>query len=263
MSKTIGQAFLELAVGGIPVPPPRVKMTFDKIKIDKIMEEKRKHPATVAEMALRGIKEDMPLSEMMEIVKDALILYGYKDAPKEEPQPSSEDFYKDGDFCVCSKGVKEMRVFINKGPLSKWATSYGRNIKSYAHLERNNILAIPYTVEVKCSGYFIPGDSEVRLATPEEKRLLLDEMAKVGYRWDEDIKIVVKNYWKPEMGETYYIPYCCRGVLATPYTYRSSVWAGNQFDLESYENGYVFQTKEECDTFCQKLNEAIQNVKRE
>lgn len=88
MSKTLEKAYLEMSVSKIPVPPPRTKINFEMIKFNKIMEQKRKHPSTVAEMALRGIKEDVvPLSEMMEIVKDALASYGYKDGPKKNVTP--------------------------------------------------------------------------------------------------------------------------------------------------------------------------------
>ena len=261
MSKTIGQAFLELALGGIPVPPPRVKINFDKIKINKIMEEKRKHPATVAEMALRNIKPDTPLHELMDVVKDALETYGYKDNPTEETQPSSEDFYKDGDFCVCISGNEELAIFIHKGEGTLRSSLPVIGIPYYAMLNRSNCFAFPFRLCLYVT-YFPPVASTYRLAAPEEKQLLLDELAKSGYRWDEESKTVVKNCWKPKLREKYYIPWFS-GTSTMSFSSTTSSWDDVRTDEIYYEKGLVFQTQEECDAFCQKLNEAIQNVKRE
>lgn len=226
------------------------------------MEEKRKHPATVAEMALRNIKLDTPLHELMDVVKDALETYGYKDEPTKEPQ-NVKEFYEDGEICVCHQGVRELCIFINRGKLPVKEHYDNRSIDKYAHLERTNVITIPYSIFPRDGLLYIPGGSfYVRSATPEEKQLLLDELTKAGYRWDEENKCVVKIFWKPEMDETYYIPYCI-GVDLSPYKTSEYEWKNDDLEVETWKRGRVFRTKEECDAFCQKLNEAIQNVKRE
>lgn len=260
MSKLWFEACWGLPVLRIPAPPPFVKINFKEI--NQIMEEKRKHPATVAEMALRNIKPDTPLHELMDVVKDALETFGYKDEPKEETQ-SVKEFYEDGEICVCHQGVRELYIFINRGKLPVKEHYDNRNIDKYAHLERTNVITIPYAVFAKDGLLFIPGGSfYVRSATPEEKQLLLDELVKSGYRWDEESKIVVKNCWKPKLGEKYYIPWFS-GTSVMSFSSTTSSWDDVRTDEIYYEKGLVFQTQEECDAFCQKLNEAIQNVKRE
>lgn len=260
MSKLWLEACWGLPVLRIPAPPPFVKINIKEI--NQIMEEKRKHPATVAEMALRNIKPDTPLHELMDVVKDALETYGYKDEPKEEQQ-SVKEFYEDGEICVCRQGVRELYIFINRGKLPVKEHYDNRNIDKYAHLERTNVITIPYAVFAKDGLLFIPGGSfYVRSATPEEKQLLLDELENAGYQWDEEHKKVVKQRWKPGPRETYYRPFSS-GTDPAPFLTSGCVWMNYEIDQKTYGLGWVFQTKEECDAFCQKLNEAIQNVKRE
>lgn len=260
MSKLWLEACWGLPALKIPTPPPFVKINFKEI--NQIMEEKRKHPATVAEMALRNIKPDTPLHELMDVVKDALETYGYKDEPKEETQ-SVKEFYEDGEFCVCHQGVRELYIFINRGKLPVKEHYDNRNIDKYAHLERTNVITIPYAVFAKDGLLFIPGGSfYVRSATPEEKQLLLDELENAGYQWDEEHKKVVKRRWKPGPRETYYRPFST-GSDPEPYLTTTQAWMNYEIDKITYERDWLFQTKEECDAFCQKLNEAIQNVKRE
>ena len=260
MSKLWFEACWGLPVLRIPAPPPFVKINFKEI--NQIMEEKRKHPATVAEMALRNIKPDTPLHELMDVVKDALETYGYKDEPKEEQQ-SVKEFYEDGEICVCHQGVRELYIFINRGKLPVKEHYDNRNIDKYAHLERTNVITIPYAVFAKEELLFIPdGSFYVRSATPEEKQLLLDELENAGYQWDEEHKKVVKQRWKPGPRETYYRP-LSSGTDPAPFLTSGSIWMNYEIDQKTYEQGWIFQTKEECDAFCQKLNEAIQNVKRE
>lgn len=226
------------------------------------MEEKRKHPAIVAEMDLRNIKTDTPLHELMDVVKDTLETYGYKDEPKVEPQKFKE-FYEDGEICVCHQGVRELYIFINRGKLPVKEHYDNRNIDKYAHLERANVITIPYSVFAKDGLLFIPGGSfYVRSATPEEKQLLLDELENAGYQWDEEHKKVVKRRWEPGPREIYYRP-LSTAPDPEPYLPNTQIWMDYNTDKKMYEHGWVFQTEEECEAFCQKLNKAIQNVKRE
>lgn len=260
MSKLWLEVCLGLPALKIPAPPPFVRINFKEI--NQIMEEKRKHPATVAEMALRNIKPDTPLHELMDVVKDALETYGYKDEPTKEQQ-NVKEFYEDGEICVCYQGIRELYIFINRGKLPVKEHYDNRNIDKYAHLERTNVISIPYAVFAKEGLLFIPGGSfYVRSATPEEKQFLLDELENAGYQWDEENKKVVKRRWKPEHRETYYRP-LSSGSDPEPFSASDTIWMNYKIDKEMYEHGWVFQTKEECDAFCQKLNKAIQNVKRE
>lgn len=98
-----------------------------------------------------------------------------------------------------------------------------------------------------------------RIANEDEKKELFDALEKSGYRWDAERKEVVQFKWKPYIGGIYYYPmykYC--SLLFKPY---DCIWAGLISDNDIYSKGWCFKTKEECEAFCKRLNEAIMEVK--
>lgn len=179
-------------------------------------------------------------------------------------QPSVKSFYEDGEICVCRQGVHELYIFINRGQLPVMEHYDKKNLDCYAHLERTNVITVPYAIFANDGLLFIPGNGyAVRSATPEEKQLFLDELNKGGFRWDEENKKVVRNYWKPKLGEGFYVPVYALGRGFSLFSSFGSSWNGEDYELVIYERGWAFQTKEECDAFCGRINEAIQSVKRE
>lgn len=96
----------------------------------------------------------------------------------------------------------------------------------------------------------------IRPATEEEKKKLFDKLAEAGYEWDAEKKEIVKLKWKLKVGEDYYTP-SWNGYVFEPYLYG---WSEDEFDFKCYSMGRVFKTKEECQAFCNKLNEAINSV---
>lgn len=97
----------------------------------------------------------------------------------------------------------------------------------------------------------------IRLATEEEKQKLFDKLKEEGYEFDFENKELVKLRWKPKFGEDYYTPSWNEYVFE-PYLYG---WAEDEFDCKCHTMGRVFKTKEECQAFCDNLNEAINSVK--
>lgn len=243
MNKTTQIAFLEMFALKIPVPPPRIKLNFEKLKTIRIMEESMK------------VVEDF--SNKVDEVLEQNVTAAHLRLVKSE----AESRFHNGDFIVTRHGVKETNIFIYKGNDPIPENFFEKGIPIHVVLARTNVITIPYSVYFSKKCHPSRG-SRFRLAKPEEKQLLLDELGKAGYSWDEERKVVVKNFWKPKMGEIYYIPYCMGSTLS-PYKTSSYDWRNEKVEVETWERGWVFQTKEECDAFCQKLNEAIQNVKRE
>lgn len=62
--------------------------------------------------------------------------------------------------------------------------------------------------------------------------------------------------WKPKIGEDYYTP-ALDTVKFIPFLYG---WAKDETDLKLSNNGWIFKTEEECQSFCDKLNAAINKV---
>lgn len=96
-----------------------------------------------------------------------------------------------------------------------------------------------------------------RPATEEEKKKLFDKLAEEGYEWDAEKKELVKLKWKPKVKEDYYTPSWSRYVFK-PHLYG---WNEDKFDFKCHSMGRVFKTKEECQEFCNRLNDAINSVK--
>lgn len=99
---------------------------------------------------------------------------------------------------------------------------------------------------------------EIRPATEEEKKKLFDKLAEEGYEFDFEKKELVKLKWKPKEGEEFWLPlYYSSPSEFKPIT--SLLNAGR--DKEILDKGWCFNTKEECQVFCNRLNDAINSVK--
>ena len=105
------------------------------------------------------------------------------------------------------------------------------------------------------------GDSDsatwVRYATEEEKQKLFDALAKEGKTWDAEKKAVVELKWKPKLRETCFAPYFEFPKFIT----KQGLWGINWYNIEYYNKGWCFKTKEECEAYCERLNQAIEGVK--
>ena len=114
-------------------------------------------------------------------------------------------------------------------------------------------------------GKFITGNGcnyfgyiyNVRPATEEEKKLLFDKLAEEGYEWKADTKELVKIKWKPKEGETCFAPYFDFPKFIT----KQSLWEINGFSTDYYNKNWILRTEQECQVFCNRLNEAINSVK--
>ena len=99
--------------------------------------------------------------------------------------------------------------------------------------------------------------SQLRPATEEEKKLLFDKLAEEGYEFDFDKKELVKIKWKPKDGESYFYPsmYKCKILCC------NDEWSNDVVDILIYNKGWVFKTEQECQEFCNRLNDALSQVK--
>jgi hypothetical protein len=98
---------------------------------------------------------------------------------------------------------------------------------------------------------------EIRPSTEEEKKKLFDKLAEEGFEWKADTKELVKLKWKPGIGEKYYYPDFSE-FNSSPYSY---IWDNDETDEGIYARGWCFKTQEECQEFCNRLNDAINSVK--
>lgn len=149
---------------------------------------------------------------------------------------------KDGDV-VYSGGFYDF-VFIYKENLTAEAYYY------VSLFLKDNKIELP-------DGGHIGYVSQLRLATEEEKKKLFDKIAEEGYEWKADTKEIVKLKWKPGLGERYYYPDLSE-FNSSP---DSFTWANDETDEGIYARGWCFKTEEECQEFCNRLNDVINSVK--
>ena len=96
-------------------------------------------------------------------------------------------------------------------------------------------------------------------ATEEEKQKLFDKLKEEGYEFDFEKKELVKLKWKPKIGEIYYRPdfQHCEFICYSGITdYNKIIYIKDHIN-----KGWVFRTKEECQEFCNRLNDAINSIK--
>ena len=109
------------------------------------------------------------------------------------------------------------------------------------------------------------GDSDsatwVRYATEEEKQKLFDALANEGKTLDAEKKAVVDLKWKPKINEAFYFPLYELGHFIAEsdvFFEDEKEWLETDTDVV---RGWVFRTKEECEAYCKKLNQAIEGIK--
>lgn len=96
-----------------------------------------------------------------------------------------------------------------------------------------------------------------RPATGEEMKKLFDKLKENGLAWDAEKRELVKLKWKPNLEDTYWYP-SSNTPYFNPFYF---TWTDSDFDRARFESGWCFRTEEECQAFCDKLNQVIEGVK--
>ena len=91
---------------------------------------------------------------------------------------------------------------------------------------------------------------DARIATEEEKQLLLNALHADGKDWDADKKQIVDYKLKPKIGDNYYYIDCFLDVV-------DDIWSDDRMDDLVYSSGNCFNTKEEAQRFVDKFCEIL------
>lgn len=151
--------------------------------------------------------------------------------------PKVEKFEpKDGDVVATERGGN---LFVCKMRTHKNGI--------YAHIGFNLITG----------GIFKEGEYVAeRLATEGEKRLLFSKLAEKGWKFDFEKKELIKLKWKPILEEPYFSP----SFSDMDFLFKTSqhIYTGHFTDEMTIQKNRAFKTKEECQLFCDKLNQTIE-----
>lgn len=167
-------------------------------------------------------------------------------SPKEEKVDVTK--FKDGDVITCGSECDGglSWTFILKGEMEHFHDDY-KFAEEYVSLDSNGSFEI---------GSYSDAIKWVRPSTEEEKKKLFDKIKEEGYEWDVDKKELVKLKWKPYEGGYFWLPYYNSMMLA-PTKGMFNIGRDKSF----LDKGWVFRTEEECQAFCDRLNEVINSVK--
>ena len=66
-----------------------------------------------------------------------------------------------------------------------------------------------------------------------------------------------KGKFEPTLCDIYFHPAYYKGKFNA----WKAIWTSCEFDFGISQKGWVFRTQEECEAFCQKLNQAINSIK--
>ena len=168
--------------------------------------------------------------------------------PKEEKGNIDLSQFKDGDIITYNYGVNGISTVAMKGEVDIIGEYFF--IKDYFGIDSYKGL---YTG----SGYSSVA-IDVRHATDEEKKLLLDRLKEEGFEWDEEKKELVEIKWKPKEGEDYFSPTLTYSI---GFHVDIHTWENRCLDNNIYDRGWAFKNIEKCEQLCQKLNQAIEGVK--
>ena len=155
--------------------------------------------------------------------------------------------FKDGDVVVYHYGEDATTIAILQGEVD--------TISKYLFIE--DYVSLDSVEGLLLDSNYTDSATWVRYATEEEKQKLFDALAKEGKAWDADKKAVVELKWKPKLRETCFAPYFEFPKFIT----KQGLWGINWYNIEYYNKGWCFKTKEECEAYCKKLNQAIEGIK--
>ena len=76
-----------------------------------------------------------------------------------------------------------------------------------------------------------------------------------------DTKELVTLKWKPKVGDEYYHPSCSFTNDGIRFDLAFATNTAVSLDMKILKHNLAFKTEEECQAFCDRLNEAINSVK--
>ena len=150
-----------------------------------------------------------------------------------------EQEFKDGDIIAKMNAVVILRGNFNTGVFRDYAC---------INFDGNVLISNGIEWSTMPAGWHI--------ATEEERQLLFDKMEEQGLRWNAEDKQVEKIRWRAKEGEDYY---CIteRGHVV------GDEEGGLPEDIERYEFGNYFRTREQAEKAAEVVKEALRKFHEE
>ena len=162
------------------------------------------------------------------------------------------DDFKPGDYIV----IGNNKCILSKA-LGSETSSRGMMFDTAVAIAGEDDL---YPNKVDLNHIFHVTMDKVRKATIEERKEIDAVLEKEGLVWDNETKSLIINKWYPKQDETYYsllIKGACRFFVT------ESKWDGSSVDIDRYENGNCFKTREDANYWCDKFNNSSEEVSKQ
>lgn len=176
------------------------------------------------------------LDATIEMVEGIMVV-----TPKEEKVEP-----KDGDIVTVTTETGGNYTCFFKGCVNGDIYSYGG---------LNNLYNMLFEVGLVCCSKKL---TTIYPASEEEKQKLFDKLKEEGYEFDFEKKELIKLKFIPNEGERFWFPLHYAGSIR--FKPLSNLF-NKERDKECLHKGWAFRTDEECQAFCDRLNDAINQVK--
>lgn len=147
-----------------------------------------------------------------------------------------EASFKKGSYITFLMERDSERTFI----LSKHT-----DVITYYHVSTKKFSSLAY------NDFWFKDDTKFRNATPEEIQELNDQLAAEGKRWNPDTMQIEKLRWKPNKNDIYYY------ISSVGWFITSETWDNWTYDIEHYEMGNCFKTKEEAEAKLEQIKQIL------
>lgn len=218
-------------------------------QIDKILKmEDDKDVRTVANMILQEYGENIRWKKQQKCMKEQ----------KYEP--------KDGDFILLKwKGIKTLDPYEKEEREAIAIFKEFKNDMLFCYITyligedfKNHPVFIPLFDNNghKLSNGYTSTFDEIRPATEKEKKLMIDKLAVINKRWNEEKKCLEDVRWRAKKGELY------RWVSADGYVKESTDEHGECNNCY-YKSGNYFKTEEAAEKVAEQIRGIFKNSKAE
>ena len=162
------------------------------------------------------------------------------------------DDLKPGDYIV----IGNNKCILSKVSINKTSTLCRTFDTAIAIAGEDDL----YPNKIELNHIFNVTMDKVRKATIEERKEIDSVLENEGLVWDNETKSLTIKKWYPKQDETYYsllIKGACRFFVT------EDTFEGSSVDLDRYENGNCFKTREEANNWCNKFNNSSEEVSKQ
>ena len=151
---------------------------------------------------------------------------------------------KDGDFVYVKAGYEHIAIFKKQVGEDMYVYANWNMSFSVSKIILNDLTPLCCIQDLK----------EIRPATEREKKILIDQLAKVNKKWNPETKRIEDVRWRAGMNKPYYYIIGFDNIVST-------TDARLACDENRYETNNYFKTREAAEKVAEQIREVFKNSK--